>query len=142
MSLFLMHFSGDVRKPQVKEIGGKKAVEFQLMTKNYAAAGSEPTFSWIRVTVFDAKDWQIDQCQEGKFVSGYGEFSLRSFVDKDGAKRQSAEVRSSSFQIDAPRTDGKAGPIEHHAAKPYDSQQNRSEPRRPSPSASTEEIPF
>lgn len=139
MSQFTMVYSGDVRKPQVKDIGGKKAVEFQLMRKNYAKdQAAEATFSWVRVTVFDVKDWQVEQCQEGRFVSGHGEFTMRSFTDKDGNKRQSAEVRSTSFQLDAPRTEDK-GAIGHHAAKPYDSQANRAgdpprAPRRPAPS--------
>ena len=104
MSLFYMMFSGDVRKPQVKDIGGKKAIEFQLMKKNYGKADAEATFTWIRVTVFDCKEWQIAQCQEGRFVAGAGEFTLRSY-EKDGVKRQSAEVRATSFQLDAPRTE-------------------------------------
>lgn len=131
MSNFTISFSGDVRKPQVKDIGGKPCVEFQLMRKNYAAQGAEATFTWIRVTVFDCKPWQITQCQDGKFVAGVGEFSLRSY-EKDGQKRQSAEVRCNSFQIDGARTDDSAAPtgaIAHHAAKPYDSQANRAEPR-------------
>lgn len=132
MPTMRLSFSGDVRKPQTKTIGGKQCVEFQLMRKNYAAQGSEATFTWIRVTVFDAKPWQFEQCQEGRFVAGSGEFTLRSY-EKDGQKRQSAEVRCNSFDLDGPRT-GDAGPIDHHAAKPYDSQQNRSEPRVPAPS--------
>lgn len=134
-----LSFSGEVRKPQPKTIGGKQCVEFQIMKKNYTKDGEEATFTWIRVTVFDAKPWQIEQCQEGKFVAGSGEFTMRGYTDKDGNKRQSAEVRCNSFDLDGPRT-GDAGPIAHHANKPYDSQQNRSEPRVPAPAA--EETPF
>ncbi len=134
MSLFTMMFSGDVRKPAVKDIGGKRAVEFQLMKKNYSPAGQEATFTWIRVTVFDAKDWQVEQCQEGKFVSGYGEFTLRSYVNKEGAKVQSAEVRATSFQLDAPRTDKGEAPV----AAPVKSVP----PKRPAAAPKDDEIPF
>ena len=105
MSSFKLFFSGDVRKPAIKDISGKKAVEFQLMKKNYVKQGDEATFTWIRVTLFDAKDWQLIQCQEGKFVSGCGDFSLRSFIDKEGIKKQSVEIRCNSFDLDAPRAD-------------------------------------
>ncbi len=77
MTSMRMNFSGDVRKPTTKDIGGKPAIEFQLMKKNYAPAGQEATFTWIRVTVFDCKPWQVKQCEEGKFVAGSGEFTLR-----------------------------------------------------------------
>lgn len=110
MSNFRMSFSGDVRKPKTLDIGGKKAVEFQLMKKNYGKPDAPATFTWVRVTLFDAKDWQITQCEEGKFVAGSGEFTLRSY-EKDGEKRQSAEIRCSSFDLDGPFTGKDAAPV-------------------------------
>jgi single-stranded DNA-binding protein len=115
MSIFRLNFSGEVRKPQVKTIGADQAVEFQLMRKNYGK-GPEATFTWIRVTLFKPQAWQIEQCREGGFVSGSGEFTLRSF-EQDGVKRQSAEVRCSSFDLDGPRT-GAAPASEAPAASP------------------------
>ena len=109
MSKFRMQFSGDVRKPAVKDIGGKKAIEFQLMSKNYAPAGQEASFTWLRITIFGAQEWQVAQCAEGKFVAGSGEFTLRSY-EKDGQKRQSAEVRCQSFDLDAPFIESATAP--------------------------------
>lgn len=126
-----LSFSGECRKPAQKTIGGKPCVEFQLMRKNYAAQGSEATFTWIRVTVFDAKPWQIEQCQEGRFVCGSGEFTLRSY-EKDGAKRQSAEVRCSSFDLDGPHTSERAAPAASASPSPA--------PRVPAPA--TDDCPF
>ncbi len=128
MSNFTLSFSGDVRKPQTKEIGGKPAIEFQLMKKNYGAKDTEATFTWLRVTVFDCKPWQVEQCQEGKFVAGVGEFTLRSY-EKDGQKRQSAEVRCTSFQLDGARTEEKA------AAAPAP------RPTKPAPAATNDDEP-
>lgn len=116
MSNFRMSFSGDVRKPQVKEIGGKPCVEFQLMKKNYSKPDAEATFTWLRVTCFDVKPWQITQCQEGRFVAGTGEFTLRSY-EKDGQKRQSAEIRCSSFDLDGPRAEEQAPTVVAPAAR-------------------------
>lgn len=104
MSVFRLNFSGEVRKSQTKTIGQDQAVEFQIMRKNYAKSSDEASFTWIRVTLFKPQPWQIQQCQDGRFVSGSGEFTLRSF-EKDGVKRQSAEVRCSSFDLDGPRVD-------------------------------------
>ncbi len=104
MSVFRLHFSGEVRKSQTKTIGQDQAVEFQIMRKNYAGKDAEASFTWIRVTLFKPQAWQIQQCQDGKFVSGSGEFTLRSF-EKDGVKRQSAEVRCQSFDLDGPSVD-------------------------------------
>lgn len=105
MPTMRLSFSGEVRKPQVKQIGQDQAVEFQLMRKNYGKKDEEATFTWIRVTVFKPQPWQIQQCAEGKFVAGSGEFTLRSYINKDGAKAQSAEVRCQSFDLDGPRTE-------------------------------------
>lgn len=117
MSIFRLHFSGEVRKAQLKTIGNDQAVEFQLMRKNYAGKNSEASFTWIRVTLFKPQPWQIQQCQDGKFVSGSGEFTLRSF-EADGQKRQSAEVRCSSFDLDGPRVDASTEAAPPPAAKP------------------------
>jgi len=117
MSIFRLHFSGEVRKAQVKTIGQDQAVEFQLMRKNYVSKNSEASFTWIRVTLFKPQPWQIEQCKDGKFVSGSGEFTLRSF-EADGQKRQSAEVRCSSFDLDGPRVDQAAETASVPAAKP------------------------
>jgi single-stranded DNA-binding protein len=141
MPTLRLQFSGECRNPQIKTIGNDQAVEFQVMRKNYAKQGEEATFTWVRVTVFKPQPWQIEQCQEGKFVAGSGEFTLRSYLDKDGQKRQSADVRCQSFDIDGPRTNAPAGPIEHHAAKPYDSQANRAADK-PAPVSAGDEPPF
>ena len=103
MGSFRLQFSGEVRKPQTKTIGADQAIEFHLMRKNFGKA-DPATFTWIRITLFKPAAWQFEQVQEGKFIAGSGEFTLRSFVDKDGLKRQSAEVRAQSFDIDGPRT--------------------------------------
>ena len=97
-----LQFSGEARKVEHKTIGGKNAVEIQLCKKNYTPQGQEPSFTWIRVTVFEPKT-EFQKFYEGGFVAGSGEFTLRSFTDKDGNKRQSAEVRCSSFDIETPR---------------------------------------
>ena len=124
-----MQFSGEARKVEHKTIGGKAAVQIQICKKNYTKQGDEPAFTWVTIMVWEPKEFQ--QFSEGGFVAGSGEFTMRSYTDKDGNKRQSAEVRCTSFDVETPRP-GEASPaIKHHAAKPYDSQANRSEPRVP-----------
>ena len=133
MPIFRLQFSGEVRKPQVKTIGQDQAVEFQLMRKNYGKADAEATFTWIRVTVFKPQPWQIEQCQEGKFVAGSGEFTLRTY-EKDGVKRQSAEVRCQSFDFDGVRTSGgETASVSAPAAA--------ARPARPTPQTSTNDEP-
>ena len=96
-----LQFSGEARKVEHKTIGGKSAVEIQLCKKNYAPAGQEASFTWVRITVWEPKEFQ--HFHEGGFVAGSGEFSTRSYVDKDGNKKQSTEVRCTSFDIETPR---------------------------------------
>jgi single-stranded DNA-binding protein len=97
-----MIFSGEVRKPVVREYDGKSILSFQVMKKNYNKDKSaEASYTWLNVTVFDAKPFQVQQFAEKAFVAGSGEFTLRSYVDKDGSKRQSADVRCNSMDVDS-----------------------------------------
>jgi single-stranded DNA-binding protein len=96
-----LQFSGEARKVEHKTIGGKSAVEIQLCKKNYTPHGQEATFTWVRVTVFEPKEFQ--KFHDGGFVSGSGELSMRSYTDKDGNKKQSLEVRCTSFDVETPR---------------------------------------
>ncbi len=96
-----LQFSGEARKVELKTIGDKPAVQIQLCKKNYAKKGDEPTFTWITVLVWEPKEFQT--FVEGGFVAGSGEFTMRSYTDKDGNKRQSAEVRCTSFDVETPR---------------------------------------
>ena len=130
---FRIQFAGNIRKSETKTHGDKTFVEVQLCQKNYAKPGEEPTFTWLRVSVTNPKDFQIPQLQVGCFIAGSGEFTLRSYVNKDGVKAQSAECRSSSFDIDGPRqgeTTAPAAPI----AKPA--------PRIPAGGGGNDEPPF
>ena len=102
MTVFRMIFSGEVRKPVVREYDGKNILSFQVMKKNYNKDKSaESSYTWLNVTVFDAKPFQIAQFAEKAFVAGSGEFTLRSYADKDGSKRQSADVRCNSMDVDS-----------------------------------------
>jgi single-stranded DNA-binding protein len=97
-----MIFSGEVRKPVVREYDGKNILSFQLMKKNYNKDKSaEVSYTWLNVTVFDAKPFQVAQFAEKAFVAGSGEFTLRSYADNDGSKRQSADVRCNSMDVDS-----------------------------------------
>ena len=115
MTVFRMSFSGEVRKPTVKEYDGKKILSVQLMKKNYNKDKSaEASYTWLSVTIFDAKSFQIAQFVDKAFVSGSGEFTMRSYVDKDGSKRQSADVRCNSMDVDSAyveREQAEAAPV-------------------------------
>jgi len=129
MSLFRLDFSGDIRKSETKNLGGKQMVEIQLCRKNFGK--EEPaTFTWIRVAIWEPKEWQLAQLQTGKFISGSGELTARSYVAKDGGKGVSLDVRCTSFDIDGARTDAPA-------AKP----QEASAPRVPTGGAA-DDVPF
>jgi hypothetical protein len=102
MSNFRLSFSGEIKKSREFNMGTKPAFEIQLMKKNYVAKDAEPSWTWIKVLVVDPKDFQKDWLAEGKYIAGSGEFSLKSFTNKDGVKLNGVEVRCSSFDIDAP----------------------------------------
>ena len=102
MTQMRISFSGEVRKPVVREYDGKSILSFQVMKRNYNKDKSaEASYTWLNVTVFDAKPFQIAQFAEKAFVAGSGEFTLRTYADKDGSKRQSADVRCNSMDVDS-----------------------------------------
>ena len=115
---FRIQFSGDIRKSETKNLGGKQMVEIQLCQKNYAKQGDEATFTWLRVAVWEPKDFQLPQLQAGCFIAGSGEFSLRSYVNKDGVKQQSAEVRCGSFDVSGPRQAAASAPAPAPSPRP------------------------
>lgn len=110
MSNFRLTFSGEIKNSREFSMGTKNAVEVQLMKKNYTPQGAEPSWTWIKVLVVEPKDFQKDWLAEGKYIAGSGEFSLKSFTNKDGVKLNGAEVRCSSFDIDAPYSEAKDTP--------------------------------
>lgn len=127
-----LQFSGEARKVEHKTIGGKSAVQIQLCKKNYTKQGEEPSFTWITVMVWEPKEFQ--HFSEGGFVAGSGEFTMRSYTDKDGNKRQSAEVRCTSFDVETPRGPD-AAPVKNLADLPIKT------PRRPAPAAADDAGP-
>ena len=108
MPQFKLMFSGDIRKVEHRQAGAKQITEVQMCRKNYTKEGEEPTFTWIKATIWEPREWQLQGLQVGKYISGVGEFTMRSF-EKDGVKRQAAEIRVSSMDLDVPK------PSEGHA---------------------------
>lgn len=117
MPIMRLQFSGEARKVEHKTIGGKSAVEIQLCKKNYTKQGEEPTYTWLRVTVWEPKEFQ--KFYDGGFVSGSGELSARSYTNKEGKEKQSLEVRCTSFDVETPRpTEGSDAVAPAPAPKP------------------------
>jgi single-stranded DNA-binding protein len=138
MTQFRISFSGAIRKPIAKELQGKQMLAFQLMRKNYNKdAAADATYTWVNVSVFDCRPSQIEQCLEGVFVSGIGEFSMRSYTDKSGANRQSADVRCSGRDIDTAYVEHGQQRAEAPVAKPV-----RRDAVSPSSTEVNDEPPF
>ena len=103
MSRMHLSFSGEAKYVAVKDVGDKKVLEFQVAKKNYSKEKlSKEDEQWtnLRITFFGASQMDIDRVKDGVFVSGSGDFSVRSYVDKAGAKKYSNDVRVSSFGLD------------------------------------------
>jgi single-stranded DNA-binding protein len=143
MTIFRLTFAGEIKKADTKSVGGKSLVELSICKKNRTKDGDPESYTWLRIGLWEPAQFQIPKLVKGSFIAGSGELTLRSYEGKDG-KATSLECRCSSFDVEVSDGSAKSGPIEHHAAKPYDSQQNRSEPHRiPLPAAGADgDIPF
>ena len=103
MSRLVLNFSGEAKYVSVKDVGDKKVLEFQIAKKNYSKEKlSKEDEQWtnVRVSMFGAHQMDIDRVKDGVFVSGSGELSVRSYVDKTGIKKQSNEVRVPAGGLD------------------------------------------
>lgn len=99
MTMLKILFAGEIKKAEHRMAGQDPICELQICKKNKTKEGDEPTFTWIRVTCWKPADFIVPRLVVGAFVTGCGDFSLRSY-EKDGVKRQSAEVRCGSFDVE------------------------------------------
>lgn len=95
-------FSGHVKKAESRNAKGKTMLELSICKKNRSQEGAEPSFTWLKVIVWDPKPFQVAAMSKGAFISGCGDMSLKSFQNKDGVKQQVCEVFCQSFDVDAP----------------------------------------
>jgi len=110
-----MLFSGDIKKSETKSINGKTMIELSVCKKNKTKEGEEASFTWLRCQCWDCPEWLAPRLIKGVFVSGCGDFTLRSYVGKDGQKAISADVRCGGFDISV--ADDRA---KQPDAKPYE----------------------
>lgn len=102
-----LQFAGLINKVEIKQAGSKPLAEISICKKNYAKEGEEPTFTWIRVALWEPKEFQLSKLVKGAFIAGIGDFSMRSF-EHNGVKKQSAEVRCGSFDVEIASTEAEA----------------------------------
>lgn len=128
-------FAGAIKKVEFRDAGKDKIAELSICKKEKGRGeGAEDTFTWVRVTVWNPKDFQAAKMVKDAFASGCGDFKLRSY-EHNGEKKVSAEVRCSSYDIEI--SDGGAPSVSTPAPTP------RPAPR-PAPSAAPadDEPPF
>lgn len=102
MTTLKLHFSGHIKKSTTRQAGTKTVTELQLCKKLPGKDGQPDSFTWIKVTIWSPQDWQSPRLVAGGYISGYGDFVMRSYVKTDQTKGVSGEVRCSSFDIDMP----------------------------------------
>ncbi len=137
MSLMRLTFAGKIKKAESRRAGDKDIIEMSICRKNYGKKEDDPTFTWINVTVWEPPEWMRAKAIKGAFVAGCGEFTLRSY-EKDGVKRQSAECRCTSFDVEI----GDDPDMEAPAKTPAPAKvQHRHVPVAPS-GAAEDDVPF
>lgn len=103
MTIMRLQFAGTIMKCEHRQAGSKPICEVSLCKKKKGKDGEEDTYTWVRITLWEPKDFQASKLVKGNFIAGSGDAELRGY-EKDGVKRQSLEVRCSSFDIEV--TDG------------------------------------
>jgi hypothetical protein len=94
-----MMYAGHIKKVEHKQVGGKALVDLSLCKKQKGRNGAEDSFVWLRVSLWEPAAFMIPKLVKGAFISGSGEFSVRTY-DKDGVEKISMECRSGSFDVE------------------------------------------
>ena len=136
MTILRLTFAGQIKKAEWKNAAGKSICELSVCKKNKAKEGEEPTFTWVRVTLWEPADFQTPKLATGNFLAGSGEMTMRSYIDKTGAKGVSCEVSCRSFDVEVAAAGEQAPPV---ATDPAAAQPKR--PAAPAPAASPDDEP-
>lgn len=116
MAIMRMQFAAPITKVEHKEVGGTPLSEVSVCKKNRTKEGQEPTFSWIRISVWGAPAWMQAKLIKGAMIAGSGEYTLRSY-EVDGLKRQSAEVNCQSFDVEISAAPPEAETVTGHTVR-------------------------
>ncbi len=120
MSLFKLMFAGQIKKVDMRAAGKDQIAELSICKKEKGRGdGAEDTYTWVRVTVWNPKDFQAAKMIKDNFAAGCGDFKLRSYEHND-EKKVSAEVRCSSYDIEI--SDGGAPSVSAPAPAPRPAQ--------------------
>lgn len=139
--LLKLAFAGIIHKVEVRQAGQKTVAEISAWKKRKDKDGNEE-YCWIKVTVWEPKDWQVKNMTKGRMISGIGDFWLRSYTDRDGNRKQSAEVKCSSFDVET-QSDEREAPSKGEPVAAQASAEKQ-QPPQPSQSSSSadDEPPF
>lgn len=97
-------FSGYIKTVGHRESEKGGVLSLSLCQKNRGSDkdGAEASFTWLNITVFKPSQFLLDKAVKGSYITGVGDFKLRTFDAKDGTKKTSADVICSSFDLDLP----------------------------------------
>lgn len=135
MTIFRLNFAGEIKKADMKNVGGKALAELSVCKKNRTKEGEPDSYTWLRICLWEPAEFQRPKLVKGSFIAGSGELTLRSYEGKDG-KQTSMECRCSSFDVEV--SDGSA-----KNARTDEPQQGKPQkPRIPAPSNDYGGCPF
>jgi single-stranded DNA-binding protein len=106
MTILRMFFAGEIKRADVRAVGDKSVLEFSLCRKNFAKKDASPddvTFTWVNVSVWDPKEFVVENARKGVFVAGSGDCELTSYIDKEGEKKPKLSIRTTGFDIEFQR---------------------------------------
>lgn len=106
MTILRLTFAGQIKKAEHKTAGGKPLVEVSICKKNRTKQGEPDAFTWARIALWEPAEFQVGKLLKGAFIAGTGELTLRSYIDKDGAKASSMEVSCRSFDVEVSAGEG------------------------------------
>lgn len=126
MTVMRMFVAGEIKRAELKNAGAKPLLEISLCRKHKGREGAEDTFSWVRATIWEPPQFMMDKAVKGAFFAGSGDYQLRSYDDKEGVKKYSAELRCSSFDCEI---SGGSGDKPMQEASPAHAVTRRTEPK-------------
>ena len=114
-----INFTGNLGKDAEQKIlpDGTSIVSMSVPCK--AGFGDRAVTTWLRCTLFGPRGAGVyPHLTKGALVGISGEFSAREYTDRDGAKKQSLEVRISDLTLLGGRKDAQAADVPQRSTRP------------------------
>jgi len=116
----VISFLGRVgNEPELKKVGDNDVLEFSIA--NNVGFGDRQITNWFRCTLWGKRATSLNEhISKGKELFVTGELSMRTYTNKDGVEKLSADLRLAAVQFTSGGDRGDSAPPQQQRTTPTD----------------------